>query len=270
MHGAMLCVPSPAVRLGGHPDRRPARRGRRRPACARRPPTGSAPCPSRPCSPCARARPGAAGVRHLLGYAAERLVGYAQLERGRDRTPRPSSSSTRAHGARAWAAPCSTPCWTRPRGAGLGARRPARRPGARRRPRAGRRARAAQDGPAASARTSAPAATALPDGVSPPAPSSRARTTRLGGHQRRGLRPPPRAGPADRGRPRGADGAAVVRPGRASSSSTAEDRPDEVAAFHWTKVDPDQRSTVDPSRPAGEVYVVGVHPGYQGGGWRDR
>ena len=39
-----------------------------------------------------------------------------------------------------------------------------------------------------------------------------------------------------------------------------------VAAFHWTKVDPDERSSVDPARPAGEVYVVGVHPAYQGRG----
>jgi mycothiol synthase len=39
-----------------------------------------------------------------------------------------------------------------------------------------------------------------------------------------------------------------------------------VAAFHWTKVDPDERSSLDPARPAGEVYVVGVHPAYQGRG----
>ena len=47
---------------------------------------------------------------------------------------------------------------------------------------------------------------------------------------------------------------------------TADGRPDEVAAFHWTKVDPQQRSTLDPDRTAGEVYVVGVHPAYQGRG----
>ena len=46
----------------------------------------------------------------------------------------------------------------------------------------------------------------------------------------------------------------------------AQASPDRVAAFHWTKVDPDQRSSVDPSRTAGEVYVVGVHPAYQGRG----
>jgi mycothiol synthase len=40
----------------------------------------------------------------------------------------------------------------------------------------------------------------------------------------------------------------------------------ELAAFHWTKVDPEQRSAIDPSRAAGEVYVVGVHPAYQGRG----
>jgi mycothiol synthase len=42
--------------------------------------------------------------------------------------------------------------------------------------------------------------------------------------------------------------------------------PDDVVAFHWTKVDPEQTSTVDPARPAGEVYVVGVDPAYQGRG----
>jgi mycothiol synthase len=47
---------------------------------------------------------------------------------------------------------------------------------------------------------------------------------------------------------------------------TPHDRPGDVAAYHWTKVDPGQRSTVDPTRPAGEVYVVGVHPDHQGRG----
>jgi mycothiol synthase len=57
--------------------------------------------------------------------------------------------------------------------------------------------------------------------------------------------------------------------------------PGEVAAFHWTKVDPEQRTSVDPTLPhrrghveegreashlVGEVYVVGVHPAYQGRG----
>ena len=46
----------------------------------------------------------------------------------------------------------------------------------------------------------------------------------------------------------------------------AEGSPDEVAAFHWTKVDPEQRSSTDPSHLVGEVYVVGVHPAYQGRG----
>ncbi|GAB3076975.1 mycothiol synthase [Pedococcus soli] len=36
----------------------------------------------------------------------------------------------------------------------------------------------------------------------------------------------------------------------------AEEQPDEVAAFHWTKVEDGK----------GEVYVVGVHPTYQGRG----
>lgn len=61
----------------------------------------------------------------------------------------------------------------------------------------------------------------------------------------------------------------------------ADDSPGEVAAFHWTKVDPEQRSSADPGSPTGqghseegrearqlvgEVYVVGVHPAYQGRG----
>ena len=46
----------------------------------------------------------------------------------------------------------------------------------------------------------------------------------------------------------------------------AEDGPGRVAAFHWTKVDPEQRSSLDPAATAGEVYVVGVHPAYQGRG----
>jgi mycothiol synthase len=39
----------------------------------------------------------------------------------------------------------------------------------------------------------------------------------------------------------------------------AEDSPGEVAAFHWTKVEAGERGV-------GEVYVVGVHPAYQGRG----
>ena len=46
----------------------------------------------------------------------------------------------------------------------------------------------------------------------------------------------------------------------------ADEAPGRVAAFHWTKVDPEQRSTLDPGAAAGEVYVVGVHPAYQGRG----
>ena len=46
----------------------------------------------------------------------------------------------------------------------------------------------------------------------------------------------------------------------------ADEAPGRVAAFHWTKVDPEQRSTTDPAATAGEVYVVGVHPAYQGRG----
>ena len=55
----------------------------------------------------------------------------------------------------------------------------------------------------------------------------------------------------------------------------------ELAAFHWTKVDPEQHASLDPTKTAGrahdeegreashlvgEVYVVGVHPAYQGRG----
>lgn len=46
----------------------------------------------------------------------------------------------------------------------------------------------------------------------------------------------------------------------------SDDEPGRVAAFHWTKVDPEQRSALDPARAAGEVYVVGVDPAYQGRG----
>ncbi len=46
----------------------------------------------------------------------------------------------------------------------------------------------------------------------------------------------------------------------------AAEAPGRVAAFHWTKVDPEQRSSLDPAATAGEVYVVGVHPAYQGRG----
>jgi mycothiol synthase len=40
-----------------------------------------------------------------------------------------------------------------------------------------------------------------------------------------------------------------------------EGRPGQVAAFHWTKVDP-----ATAGEATGEVYVVGVHPAYQGRG----
>ncbi len=46
----------------------------------------------------------------------------------------------------------------------------------------------------------------------------------------------------------------------------ADGQPDDVAAFHWTKVDAEETSSLDPTRPPGEVYVVGVHPAYQGRG----
>jgi len=46
----------------------------------------------------------------------------------------------------------------------------------------------------------------------------------------------------------------------------SDEAPGRVAAFHWTKVAPEQRSSVDPRQEAGEVYVVGVHPAYQGRG----
>ncbi len=39
-----------------------------------------------------------------------------------------------------------------------------------------------------------------------------------------------------------------------------------IAAFHWTKVDPEARSSLDPASAAGEVYVLGVHPAHQGRG----
>lgn len=42
--------------------------------------------------------------------------------------------------------------------------------------------------------------------------------------------------------------------------------PKQVVAFHWTKVDPTQHSSTDPTQGVGEVYVVGVLPAYQGRG----
>jgi mycothiol synthase len=51
-----------------------------------------------------------------------------------------------------------------------------------------------------------------------------------------------------------------------TSDDAPDEAPDDVVGFHWTKVDPEQRSTIDPGRPAGEVYVVGVDPAYQGRG----
>jgi mycothiol synthase len=74
-----------------------------------------------------------------------------------------------------------------------------------------------------------------------------------------------------------ADG--TVTPGDAAAANGGA--APELAAFHWTKVDPDQRSSLDPStgprrghdeegreasQLVGEVYVVGVHPAYQGRG----
>jgi mycothiol synthase len=50
----------------------------------------------------------------------------------------------------------------------------------------------------------------------------------------------------------------VVETGRGDVAP--EERP--PVAFHWTKIEPDQ----DPERMVGEVYVVGVHPAYQGRG----
>ncbi|MGA8045954.1 MAG: mycothiol synthase, partial [Dermatophilaceae bacterium] len=37
-------------------------------------------------------------------------------------------------------------------------------------------------------------------------------------------------------------------------------------AFHWTKIEPDQPGSDQAARLVGEVYVVGVHPAYQGRG----
>ena len=51
-----------------------------------------------------------------------------------------------------------------------------------------------------------------------------------------------------------------------ADESVAAPAAGDVAAFHWTKVDAEQRSSVYPGRSAGEVYVVGVHPAYQGRG----
>ncbi len=59
-----------------------------------------------------------------------------------------------------------------------------------------------------------------------------------------------------------ADGTVTARDAAAGKDEATP----KLAAFHWTKVDPDQRSSIDPTKGAGEVYVVGVHPAYQGRG----
>ena len=74
---------------------------------------------------------------------------------------------------------------------------------------------------------------------------------------------PPRAGADDAGGPARADGPAWFDPA-GFILVEANDAPGAVAAFHWTKVDPEQRSTLDPAATAGEVYVVGVRPGIPG------
>ena len=58
---------------------------------------------------------------------------------------------------------------------------------------------------------------------------------------------------------------AVVRP-EGFIVVEADDAPGRVAAFHWTKVEVDHSPGAEPARPHGEVYVVGVHPAYQGRG----
>ena len=48
---------------------------------------------------------------------------------------------------------------------------------------------------------------------------------------------------------------------------TDESDPDRgPVAFHWTKIEPDQPGSRDAGPRVGEVYVVGVHPAYQGRG----
>lgn len=47
---------------------------------------------------------------------------------------------------------------------------------------------------------------------------------------------------------------------------SSSEEPERVAAFHWTKADPAQEAPSHPGQMAGEVYVVGVHPAYQGRG----
>ena len=81
--------------------------------------------------------------------------------------------------------------------------------------------------------------------------------------QRRCLRRASRAGPADPVGPPRADGRAVVRRRRVLPRRGRHRRGAGPIAFHWTKVPRDGSGK-------GEVYVVGVHPAYQGRGWPAR
>lgn len=215
-------------------------------------------------------------VSHVLAYAAERLSGYAQADGGEDASVelvvdpsiRRQGVGTalwaevvdRHPGARAWAHGDLDAARAFAAAQGLVAVRELHKMS---RPLTGDDA----TGPGAEA------ATALPEGFTArafvPGQDDEAwletNAAAFAHHPEQG-----RLGPADL-RERMAQpwfdpaGFIVVEADEARFSASGE-APPRMAAFHWTKVDPEQRSTLDPAATAGEVYVVGVHPAYQGRG----
>ena len=182
----------------------------------------SRPAPARVCRGRPRGlRPGRGGRRRGVRRA-----------RGRPRPPPPRASAGR----------CSTPSRQQAPGARVWAHGNLPRPEALAAS-AGwdGRPRAAQDG-AARCRPTTPtrARVALPPGLLRPGRSSPARRAGLAGDQRGSVRPPPRAGPADAGGPaRSGWPRPWFDPAGLILVETRE-APGRVAAFHWTKVDPEQ------------------------------
>ena len=100
---------------------------------------------------------------------------------------------------------------------------------------------------------------------SPPAPSSRGATRRLAGDQRRRVRPPPRAGPADL-----ADlQERMAQPWFDPAGFILVEADDVSRRGGRLPLDqgrPGPALVLDPAATAGEVYVVGVAPGIPGTG----
>jgi mycothiol synthase len=261
MRGAMLCVPSPAIRLADtltEGQRSEVDGVRLRAAAA----DGVGALSEQTVL---ALRAGSGDVRHVLAYAAERLVGYAQLD-GRaadasaelvvDPAHRRQGAGgglldavlTAADEARVWAHGDLDAARALAADRGL---RPVRELHKMARPLSPEDV----DSPAA----------ALPEGYAArsfvPGQDDRAwvatNAAAFAHHPEQGR--VTEADLAERMAQPWFDAAGFI-------VVTARERPEEVAAFHWTKVDPEQRATVDPTRPAGEVYVVGVHPDHQGRG----